>query len=152
MSTTINQPLLKSALNYFTHLRASTPHPRVIFRYLSLINIDISALIMLLAFFPHPHFLSIIYRVAFTIFAILTAIFMDIAFPHKTDSRLALNSNMTRSEKETISDLFYLASRMQKRGQARRIISNNFTYSSCVNKLLKLLQIDIMNYQSTLPN
>ena len=157
MQETVDQSLLTSALNYAQYLQKHIKHTThyILFKYLSMIDVDIVCAIMLVLFFPHPHVCTRYLRVALAIFAVLSAVtiahattnkptFDLFAYPHIT-----LNNNITAEQKNNIAQLFYIAQRTKKRKQAEDILASNFTYNSCVAKLLRLIKLDVLNFENT---
>lgn len=157
MQETVDQSLLTSALNYAQYLRKHIKHPmhHILFKYLSMINVDIVCIIMLILFFPHPHVCTRYLHIALVVFIILSAIGIAHATTDKTAfdlfayPRITLNSNMTAEQKNNITQLFYVAQRTKKREQAENILASNFTYNSCVAKLLRLIKLDVLKFKNT---
>lgn len=157
MQETVDQSLLTSALNYAQYLQKHIKHPKhhILFEYLSMINVDIVCIIMLILFFPHPHVFTHYLRIALVVFIVLSAI----AIAHATTDkptfdlfaypRITLNSTITAKQKNNIAQLFYVAQRTKKRKQAENILASNFTYNSCVTKLLRLIELDVLNFKNT---
>lgn len=157
MQENVDQSLLTSALNYAQYLQKHIKHSKhhILFKYLSMIDVDIVCAIMLVLFFPHPHVFTHYLRIALVGFAILSAI----AIAHATTDkptfdllaypRITLNSNITAEQKNNIAQLFYVAQRTKKRKQAENILASNFTYNSCVAKLLRLIKLDVLNFENT---
>lgn len=85
--TEIDQTLLSQGLRYASYLEKKTKHSKhyIVFKFLSTINVDIACIIMLVAFFPHPHFLTFPLRVTFVVFSFLSAIAIAHATVGKPD-------------------------------------------------------------------